>query len=527
MDSESEVGDPFTYKPLKLKRKRSTPRRREVMKKVRRKTADRVKEEVAEGIVQLFESQPKTVMIKETLSVCPWCQLPLKLLNSSSMITPAVHLRDCRDTLTDQESNPLPRPFCPDLKECQSQEVVHYSKFSHSLQDWLQNQPHEDDAVVNGEVEDVCEEAENTEVRVCGDEYAEVEDCEDSEGCAGNKLDREKMQSEVVEKALPEQGGGSSCFTFGVNQENDRAETLNSSIVLELNQDVADLPDLDEENAQESLSQKLKAIIHDLENIPQQPPVAPSEHEVELSFQLSTEVNRKLEHLEQEEGLSAPDSSHSRSRALPLGDTTGNREKPCERSSDQRNLDLQGLLTDEMESKKTCLERQMEDFDISRDGVRHTSAKPGAHSKLDQVVERIQKKSGSKASSGGECSSDINTKPRSVNQGRKPHGAVEPEQVFINVWCAGIGMGKEFRITSKAKKRMTKVMEAVAQRLGKTVTSLEFLAEKEKGMMAKLLNDLKEASEECGWIRLHGEEEVGTFAGATVVVKENQLYSVF
>ena len=82
-------------------------------------------------------------------------------------------------------------------------------------------------------------------------------------------------------------------------------------------------------------------------------------------------------------------------------------------------------------------------------------------------------------------------------------------------------MEKEFRITSKAKKRMIKVMEAVAQRLGKTVTSLKFLAESEKGMMAKLLNDPKEASEECGWIRLHGEEEVGTFAGATVVAKEN------
>ena len=68
MDSESEAGDPFTYKPLKLKRKRSTPRRREVTKKVRRKTGGGVKEEVAEGIVQLFEGQPKTVMIKETLS---------------------------------------------------------------------------------------------------------------------------------------------------------------------------------------------------------------------------------------------------------------------------------------------------------------------------------------------------------------------------------------------------------------------------------------------------------------------------
>ena len=148
---------------------------------------------------------------------------------------------------------------------------------SHSLQDWLQNQP-----VVSGEVEDVCEEAENTEVRVCGDEYAEVEDCEDSEGCAGNKLDREEMQSEVAKKALPEQEGGSSCFSLGTNQENDGTETLNSSIVLELNQDVADLPDLDEENAQESLSQKLKAIIHDLENISQQPPVAQSEHDATL-----------------------------------------------------------------------------------------------------------------------------------------------------------------------------------------------------------------------------------------------------
>ena len=68
MDSETEAGDLFSYKPLKLKRKGCTPRRREVTKKVRRKAGDGVKEEVAEGIVQLFEGQPKTVMIKETLS---------------------------------------------------------------------------------------------------------------------------------------------------------------------------------------------------------------------------------------------------------------------------------------------------------------------------------------------------------------------------------------------------------------------------------------------------------------------------
>ena len=29
----------------------------------------------------------------------------------------------------DQESNPLPRPFCPDMKECLSEEIVHYSRF--------------------------------------------------------------------------------------------------------------------------------------------------------------------------------------------------------------------------------------------------------------------------------------------------------------------------------------------------------------------------------------------------------------
>ena len=383
---------------------------------------------------------------------------------------------------------------------------------SHSLQDWLLNQPHEDDAVASGEVEDVSEEAENTKVMGCEDEYTEVEDWEDAGGCAGNKLDGEELQSEVAKKALPEQEGGFSRFSFGAIQDN---ETLNSSIVLELNQDVADLTNLVEENAQETLSQKLKAIIHDLENIPQQPSVAPSENEVELSSQLSAEVNRKLEHLEQEGGLSAPVSLPSQGVALPLGDTTGNQEKPFEKSSDQRNVDLQGLLNN--------VERQMEEFNTNRDGVGHTSVKPGEHNKLDEVVERIQKNTGLKASSEGEYSAGTITKPGSVNQGTEPgqstNGAVESEQVFINIWCAG--MGKDFRITLKAKKRMTKVMEAVGQRLGKTVTSLKFLAEKEKGMMVKLLNDPKEASEECGWIRLHGKEEVGTFAGATVVVKES------
>ena len=53
-------------------------------------------------------------------------------------------------------------------------------------------------------MEDVCEEAENTKVMGCEDEYTEVEDWEGAGGCAWNKLDGEELQSEVAKKALPE-----------------------------------------------------------------------------------------------------------------------------------------------------------------------------------------------------------------------------------------------------------------------------------------------------------------------------------
>ena len=82
----------------------------------------------------------------------------------------------------------------------------------------------------------------------------------------------------------------------------------------------------------------------------------------------------------------------------------------------------------------------MEDFDISRDGVRHTSAKPGEHSKLDQVVDRIQKKSGLKASSKGEYSSDINTKPKVPTREASPMVQLNLNKcsqmfgVLVSVW---------------------------------------------------------------------------------------------
>ena len=52
------------------------------------------------------------------------------------MVTPGVHLQDCRDMMADVESNPLLRPFCSDFNDCRSMEVVHYAKFSHSLEEW-------------------------------------------------------------------------------------------------------------------------------------------------------------------------------------------------------------------------------------------------------------------------------------------------------------------------------------------------------------------------------------------------------
>jgi len=90
----------------------------------------------------------------------------------------------------------------------------------------------------------------------------------------------------------------------------------------------------------------------------------------------------------------------------------------------------------------------MEEFNTNRDGVGHTCVKPGEHNKLDEVVERIQQKTGLKASSEGEYSAGTITKPGSVNQGSEPgqstYGAVESEQVFINIWCAGMGLQNHF-----------------------------------------------------------------------------------
>merc|ERR1719234_373387 len=95
-----------------------------------------IKEEVKEGIVDLFagirrwQSLP---LVDEAPSVCPVCRLPLHLLSSStSMPTPRVHMQDCKDG----ESNLLLRDFCPDIKDCRSQDIVHYSEFNHSLEDW-------------------------------------------------------------------------------------------------------------------------------------------------------------------------------------------------------------------------------------------------------------------------------------------------------------------------------------------------------------------------------------------------------
>merc|ERR1719234_688574 len=95
-----------------------------------------VKEEVKEGIVDLFAGskiRQFLPLVDEAQSVCPVCRLPLHLLSSSTtMPTPRVHMQDCKDG----ESNLLLRDFCPNIKDCRSQDIVHYSEFNHSLEDW-------------------------------------------------------------------------------------------------------------------------------------------------------------------------------------------------------------------------------------------------------------------------------------------------------------------------------------------------------------------------------------------------------
>ena len=80
------LGTPFTFKPLKLKRKRRTPRRRKLAKKVRRKTGEGVK---GEDVVQLFGSQPKLVVINNTpmgnINLLGWCPTG-SVLNTLSII---------------------------------------------------------------------------------------------------------------------------------------------------------------------------------------------------------------------------------------------------------------------------------------------------------------------------------------------------------------------------------------------------------------------------------------------------------
>merc|ERR1719234_2309571 len=93
-----------------------------------------VKEEVKEGIVDLFAGSKRRQslpLVDEAPSVCPVCRLPLHLLSSSTIMpTPRVHMQDCRDTKADGKSNLLLQDFCPDIKfkDCRSQDVVHYSK---------------------------------------------------------------------------------------------------------------------------------------------------------------------------------------------------------------------------------------------------------------------------------------------------------------------------------------------------------------------------------------------------------------
>ena len=75
------------------------------------------------------------------------------------MATPRVDIQDCKDTIADRDSNILLVDFCPNIKDCKSQEVVHYSKFNHSLEDWQRYQELEESYLASQRQQEDCFEA--------------------------------------------------------------------------------------------------------------------------------------------------------------------------------------------------------------------------------------------------------------------------------------------------------------------------------------------------------------------------------
>jgi len=152
--------DPFSYTPLRVSKRKKRMAEGRQKKKMRKGEEVDIKEEIKEGIIEVFAGSKRRQLVDDAPAVCPLCRLPLHLLSSSTtMATPRVHMQDCKDTMADGESNLLLRDFCPDIKHCKSLEVVHYSKFNHSLEDWLRYQELEESYLASQVQQEDCFEA--------------------------------------------------------------------------------------------------------------------------------------------------------------------------------------------------------------------------------------------------------------------------------------------------------------------------------------------------------------------------------
>ena len=129
------------------------------------------------------------------------------------MATPRVHMQDCKDTI----AQILLQDFCPNIKDCKSQEVVHYSKFNHSLEDWQRYQELEESYLASQRQQEDCFEADPQSDEV-GMQSSE-------EGCETAEESGEVIEEggEVIEESrdIIEEGGE----TAGMSSSEEEGET--------------------------------------------------------------------------------------------------------------------------------------------------------------------------------------------------------------------------------------------------------------------------------------------------------------
>lgn len=484
--------DSFNYKPLRVfkkddeergKKRKRMPKGGSHKGKKSRSVDDNVKEEVKEGIVEMFAgTKRRQSLMDETPKACPVCRLPMHLLSGESMPTPRIHIENCKAEISDEESNPLPRDFCPDIEDCRSMERVHLYRFNHSMEDWLKNQSGEADpgpeqqedclkADLRSEDVDMLASEENGETVEGGGEKAGMSSSEEEEGkdetslpsspsderrskasLPASKERREVAADKEVEQSM--QLGASTCEQSNLIgfQGGESGVGLES---VEFGEHPGEAG-----GDQEEFSQHVQGLIQGLEEMSQQPFVVSSEAEDnEVNFRLSNEVAQQLEKIEEEHrgGLLNPDISD---QSVLHGEGLDSDQilHPVLPKLSEQERDLK---------KKIMLEKLVDDI---------TKSKVKENATLEQQD--------------------------ALNKDKDNNNKVS---LRLDVKLNG-RESKEYSIWLNPQKRVGKAMEVVASRLGMEVANLRFLVEKENGQ----------------WSRLVGKEKAKDLEGKTMAVRDSQ-----